>query len=83
MDSPLQDDTILTLEQIADVARRLREESGDKQEETAEKIDVDQAAISKAENGAKRYVSVCISMIEEYSDCTVESPLYRITRREE
>lgn len=83
MDFPLQDGTILTAEEIADVARRLREESGDKQEETAAKLDMDQAVISKAENGSERYVSVCIRMIEAYTSCTVESPLYRITRREE
>lgn len=82
-DNKLEDDTILTSEGLAEVARRVRLGAGDNQEEAAAKLDVGQSQISKAENGVESYSSVCIRMIEEYSNCTVEHPLYRITRKSE
>lgn len=79
----LEDGTILGSEDLADLARRVRQEAGDNQEEAAARLSVGQSQISKAENGAESYSSVCVRMIEEYTNRAVEYPLYRITRQPE
>ncbi|MCS3940371.1 ribosome-binding protein aMBF1 (putative translation factor) [Salinibacter ruber] len=79
-DKRLKNNTILDSENLSDLARSVRLEAGDSQEEAAAKLDVGQSQVSKAENGVRSYFSVCVRIIEEYTDCTVEYPLYRIKR---
>lgn len=79
-DSRLENNTVLTSESLADLARSVRLEVGESQEEAAARLDVGQSHISKAENGVESYFSLCVRIVEEYTDCTVEYPLCRITR---
>jgi transcriptional regulator with XRE-family HTH domain len=83
VDSPLEEGLVLTIDELAAAARSVREEAGDRQEDTAAKLNVGQAQISRAENGSKSHSSTCIEMIELYTTCRVEHPLFRITRAEE
>lgn len=81
MEPDLQDGAILTLEELAALAKRVRKEAGDKQEETAAKLEVNQAQVSKAENGNESYSSLCVRMIRLYTSYDIEHPLYRLARQ--
>lgn len=65
---------------LCEAARTLRRQSGDTQEKAAERIGKDQAQISRAERGVAGHESICIQLIEEYSDFAVEHPLYRLRK---
>ena len=82
MVSPLKEGLVLTIDELAAAARSAREEAGDRQEDTAAKLEVGQAQISRAENGSKSHSSTCIEMIELYTTYRVEHPLFRITGAE-
>jgi len=66
---------------LREAARSLRKKSGDTQEKAAERIGKDQAQISRAEQGVAGHESICIQLIEEYSDFVVEHPLYRLQEK--
>ena len=83
MVSPLKEGLVLTIDELAAAARTVREDAGDSQEETAAKLEVDQAQVSKAENGRRSHCSTCIEMIHLYTSYRVEHPLFRITLAEE
>ena len=81
MEVELSEGNLFTADQLADLARQLREREEATQEETAAHLGIDQAIVSKAENGEKSYRLTCIRMIELYSDFTMEHPLYRLKRK--
>jgi transcriptional regulator with XRE-family HTH domain len=74
----LKDGKLITEDEVSVLARLLRLNAGDRQEDTAAKLGVDQSVVSRAEAGIKRYRSTCIRMVELYSGFEVEHPLYRL-----
>lgn len=63
---------------LAGVARQLRLEAGHTQENTAERIGRSQEQVSRAERGLPSHASICILIIEEYTEFDVQYPLYRL-----
>lgn len=70
-----------TATQLADLARKLREDAGDTQEDVAVELEVDQAVVSKAEKGERKYRLTCVRMVELYTRFSVEYPLYRLSSK--
>ena len=68
---------------LSRVARQLRTEAGDTQEDTAERIGRSQEQVSRAERGVPSHASICILVIEEYTGFEVEYPLYRLVKARE
>ncbi len=60
------------------LAKRLQARSGDTQEKTAERLQKDQAQISKALNGASKYRGTCMDVIALYSKYEVEYSFFRL-----
>jgi transcriptional regulator with XRE-family HTH domain len=71
---------VLGRSELSEVAKQLRVDAGDTQEVAAERIGKSQEQVSRAEVGDKSHVSVCILLIEEYSDFRVEHPLYQLKK---
>lgn len=82
MNAILKDQTVLTMDELATCARQVRRDAGDNQEETAAKLGVEQAQISRAENGKKSHYSICVRMIEYYTSYSLEWPLFRVLSSE-
>lgn len=66
--------------ELGAMARALRKDAQDTQEDAAGKLDVSQSVISRAEKGEQRYMGVCIRVIEMYSDFSVDYPVCQIKK---
>ncbi len=69
----------MTPADLAERARKLREDSGLTQRDLADKMDYSTSTISKAENyhEGDGMIGARITIIETLADETVEGPLYR------
>jgi hypothetical protein len=76
----LKDGLIVGRRGLSEVAKYLRVTAGETQEVAAERIGKSQEQVSRAEVGDKSHASICILLIEEYSNFEVEHPLYRFTK---
>jgi transcriptional regulator with XRE-family HTH domain len=77
----ISDGVVIGKSGLSVVAKQLRLKAGDTQEVAAERIGKSQEQVSRAEMGEKSHASICILLIEEYSDFRVEHPLYRFRKR--
>ena len=77
----LEEGKVYKAAQLADLARELREDAGDTQEDVAVQLEVDQAIVSKAEKGERKYRLTCVRMVELYTQFSVEYPLYRLSKK--
>lgn len=82
MEPDLRAGAILSPKELSSLARRVRVDSGDKQEDTAARLGIDQSQVSKAENGDESYASVCVRMIRLYTTYDIKYPLFRIVEQE-
>jgi transcriptional regulator with XRE-family HTH domain len=74
----------LNLEELGALARKVREDAGLSQTETAQRIGSTQSNVSAAEKGeSSRYISVALSIIETIGGKRIEGPLYGVTDDEE
>jgi transcriptional regulator with XRE-family HTH domain len=80
LSTKLKDGLIVGRHGLSEVAKQLRLTAGETQEVAAERIGKSQEQVSRAEAGDKSHVSICVLMIEEYSDFRVEHPLYRFKK---
>jgi transcriptional regulator with XRE-family HTH domain len=79
----MSEQVIVSLEKLGALACKLREEAGDSQEDAAEKLEISQPQVSRAENGVRKYRRTVIRLVELYSDWEVVYPAFYLRPRSE
>ena len=77
MDKKLRVGDILTENEIFRLARRLFDQAQESQEALGARIGRDQAQVSRALSGEKRYIRTCVEIIEAY-DYEIVFPLGQV-----
>lgn len=80
-DEEALDGSFLSLKELADLARRCRDERGDTQEDAAARLNVRQSTVSDAESGDTSYRKTLFKLVREYAGYEVDpTEHYQIKR---